>query len=214
MSYVIDVISGGDGAEVATVWRDQAQRLAVLPGFIHAELYAKQRDVGDAHYDFVAVCRWQDEEAYQGALASGFATANFGIVSERAVCDLKIELSAFSLFEEDVVWLINPFEVEEDEIADVLDMWDKAKDHMVARPGFVNARLFRARGPLDRYRLVNVAQWKSADLFMAALNDRSYDPHRERSRKYKLHPSLCARVGLVVAKQHEQAGEVVVEGRS
>jgi heme-degrading monooxygenase HmoA len=183
MSYVVDVISGGEGVHVATLWREQAQRLAALPGFLHAELYAKQQDIGGAHYDFVAVYRWQDEKTGQDTLANGLSTANVeGIVVERATCELAIELSEFSLAEGDAVWLINPFEIDQDQIADVLDMWDKAKDHMVSRPGFVNARLFRAKGSLDRYRLINVAQWRSAELFMAALNDRSYDQHRERSR--------------------------------
>jgi heme-degrading monooxygenase HmoA len=215
MSYIIDVISGGDRAHVATVWHDQAQRLATLPGFLHAELYAKQRDVGDAHYDFVAVHRWKDGKARQGALDSGLAAASFdGLVLERATCELTIELSEFSLTEGDAIWLINPFEIEQDQIADVTDMWDKAKDHMVSQRGFVNARLFRATGTGDRYRLINVAQWQSAELFMAALNNRSYDQHRERSRKYKLHPSLCSRVGLVVAERREQADQIAVEQRS
>jgi heme-degrading monooxygenase HmoA len=215
MSYVIDVISDVGDAQVARIWHEQAQRLSGLPGFTHAELYAKRRDVGNANYDFVAVYRWRDETTYQDALVSGLAVANLGgAVIDRAVCDLTIELSEFSPDDADGVWLINPFEIEGDEIADVLDMWDKAKDHMVSRPGFVNARLFRARGPLDRYRLVNVAQWQSAELFMEALNDRSYDRHRERSRQYKLHPSLCERVGFVVARHHVKADDVFAEGRS
>jgi heme-degrading monooxygenase HmoA len=201
MSYIIDVITNRRANNFKDAWCAAVRPLAASPGFVHAELFAMRRDLGGAHYDFLAVYRWRDGNARAAALAKDRPPASMDdALIERIVCDLQIQLSEFTLPANDAAWLINPFEIGESDIPDVLDMWDKAKDHMVSKPGFVNARLFRTAGPIERYGLVNVAQWQTAELFMQALGDKAYAPHRERSKQYVLHPSVCERAACIVAE--------------
>jgi heme-degrading monooxygenase HmoA len=206
MEYVIDVIASQDQPGFVDFWHDQAGQLREQLGFVSGELFALQRNIRDAHYTFVAVYAWRGIDDYQAVLAAGLMpTAVRKQDIKRTNCHLAIQLSELADMAEGHIWLINPFEITEAQIPDVLDMWDKAKDHMVAKQGFINARLFKTNQPSARYGLVNVSQWQSADLFMQALDDKAYDRHRERSMNYTLHPSLCARIGLV----HAGASELI-----
>ena len=69
------------------------------------------------------------------------------------------------------VVLINPFEVPahvpEDQF---LAGWERAADLLKSRPGFIGSRLHRSLSPDARFRFVNVAEWKTAADFQAALN--------------------------------------------
>lgn len=114
--------------------------------------------------------------------------------ADRVLCDLEIAIGDLDAPSRGQVFLVNPFEISQEQIPDVLEMWHAAKHHMIAHKGFVNARLFRSRSSQDRYGLLNVAQWSSSDAFKQALGDKAYDSHRERSLNYKLHPSLCIRL--------------------
>jgi heme-degrading monooxygenase HmoA len=204
MDYVIDVILSKDKPGFVDFWHDQASHLREQAGFSSGELFALQRDIRNAHYDFLAVYAWQRIDDYQHAFAAGLMpTAIEKQTIERTNCRLEIQLSELADTAEGNIWLINPFEITEAQIPEVLNMWDKAKDHMVAKQGFINARLFRANHPSYRYGLVNVAQWQSTDLFMQALDDKAYDRHREKSMNYSLHPSLCSRIGLVDVNARE-----------
>ena len=110
---------------------------------------------------------------------------------------LEIQLGELNEELGESIWLVNPFEIGQAEVPEVLEMWNKAKDYMAAKPGFINARLFRADTIQARYGLLNVSQWQNADLFMEALNSKNYDTHREQSKNYNMHPSLCTRVDYI-----------------
>ncbi len=199
MDYVIDVVTCAERARFRATWRSRAEALAEQSGFRSAELFEMQRDVRDACYDFVAVYGWRaNAAAVRSDGERGTEPSAPGVSIERTRCRLELQLADLVEPEEGHVWLVNPFEITQEQIPDVLDMWDKAKDHMIAKPGFVNARLFRASEALFRFGLINVAQWRSAEFFLQALNDRAYDRHRERSLQYRLHSSLCTRVGLML----------------
>lgn len=214
MSYVVDIISHVRDDEFAKKWEVEVRQLCGFTGFCHAELFAKRQEIGEAGYDYLAAYCWSSEDFRREALERDFPGREIGGATvERVTCGLAVELSKFSPHAHGSAWLVNPFEISDEEIADVLDMWDKAKDHMVSRPGFVNARLLRADGAIERYGLVNLAQWESADQFLHALNDRAYEKHRERSRQYKLHPSLCERVACIEGVS-TNAAEVAVRERA
>ncbi|ALJ38868.1 MULTISPECIES: antibiotic biosynthesis monooxygenase family protein [Azospirillum] len=199
MDHIIDVVTCADRVRFRALWRSYAGALANRTGFRSAELFEMQRDVRDACYDFVAVYGWRAGAVAvhsEGERDAGPSAP--GVSIERALYRLELQLADLADPEEGHVWLVNPFEITEEQIPDVLDMWDKAKDHMIAKPGFVNARLFRTGQAPFRFGLVNVAQWRSADFFLRALNDKAYDSHRERSLQYRLHSSLCTRAGLIL----------------
>lgn len=193
MTHAIDVVTTTDRPGFIAAWTQAMEHLARTPGFIAAELFEKERDIRNAHYDFVGVVTG---DAGVHTAQAPFPPGGPHHI-ERTLCTLSIFLDGTRDNDDGHAWLINPFEITDAQIPDVLDMWDKAKDHMVAKQGFIDARLFRATSPTARYGLVNVAEWRSADLFMAALDDKAYDRHRERSMAYSLHPSLCRRVASV-----------------
>lgn len=65
--------------------------------------------------------------------------------------------------------VINPFEVPEGNEARALAAWDRFAAYFRRQPGYVSARLHRAVDPAARFHLVTVAEWESAEHFVAAL---------------------------------------------
>jgi len=198
MYYVVDVITLFDREDYRQSWGSFANRLQQCPGFWRAELFEKDQDIRSAYYDFLVVYSFEDSLAYEWALAHKLLpTSVQNQKVERFTGQLEIQLEDLQESKPGHTWLINPFEISEAQIPDVLDMWDKAKDVMVSKPGFISARLFRTDSAEGRFGLVNVAHWASAGEFLAVLDSRAYDSHREKSMNYKLHPSLCTQVDVV-----------------
>jgi heme-degrading monooxygenase HmoA len=79
------------------------------------------------------------------------------------------------------VILINPFEVPEGKESEALAFWDMAAGFFRKQPGLISARLHKAIVPWARFHLVNVAEWKSAELYEAALNSQEFKNLAERS---------------------------------
>ena len=69
------------------------------------------------------------------------------------------------------VIVINPFEVPKGKEEQSLTMWDKFAGYFRRQPGYVSAKLHRAINPDARFHLVTVAEWVSADHFLAALKN-------------------------------------------
>lgn len=198
MEYLIEIIKTDERAEYIDFWEEAGGDFSRWPGFVHGQLFSVERVVRDTNYDLLSVYAFEAAEYAQKFITNKAAPVPVephGV--EREICKLAIELGQPAAFDAHQRWLINPFEIAADEIPGVLDMWDKAKDHMVAKDGFLNARLFRAQGASFRYGLINVAQWESAEQFLQALNDKAYDRHRERSENYNLHASICTLVGEI-----------------
>lgn len=198
MEYVIDIIKTDERDEYIDFWEESAGEFSQWPGFVRGPLFRVEQAIRDTRYDLLSVYAFEapeDTQRFVDERAAPVPVEPHGV--EREICRLTIELGKPEPFEANQRWLINPFEIGTEEIPGVLDMWDKAKDHMVAKPGFFHARLFRAQGASFRYGLINVAQWQSGEHFLQALNDKAYDRHRERSENYRLHPSVCALVAEI-----------------
>lgn len=199
MHYVVDVIQSPYPSSSVRRWFDQAERLRCWPGLRSAELFVRRRNLRDAHYDLLAVYTWQrTTQCHQATLGGALAHVP-GARTERGQYMAHIQFGDLR-DDESGCWLINPFEITHEQMPAVLDMWNRAKDQMITRPGFVNARLLRTVQPTGRYALVNLSQWENEASFMAALDDKRYNRHRDESMQYKLHPSLCERIGLVMAE--------------
>ena len=69
------------------------------------------------------------------------------------------------------VIVINPFEVPKGKEEQALAMWNKFAGYFHRQPGYVSSKLHRAIKPTARFHLVTVAEWTSADHFMAAMKN-------------------------------------------
>jgi len=67
------------------------------------------------------------------------------------------------------VILLNPFEVPEGKEEEALALWERGAEVMRKSPGFISTRLHRAISPDTRFKLINVAEWESAQHFMAVV---------------------------------------------
>lgn len=194
--YAIDIIECPNPALLMADWKTQFAILRRQLGCQTMELYAKDESIRDAHYDLLLVCGWSSAAEVKAAPdLQGTILFQRGLISVRVESELIIQLGEHPVETSGSdCWLVNPFEIQDAQVPPVLDMWDQAKDYMVEKAGFINARLFRSRRPHDTYNLINVAQWESRRHFLDALHNQQYDRHREKSQAYSLHPSLCRAV--------------------
>ncbi|MDC3962396.1 antibiotic biosynthesis monooxygenase [Polyangium jinanense] len=193
MIYWIDVVAAAAAPSYAARWQERALALRAPRNLRTAELFEVIEPIRDVDYALLSVYGFDSDDVDDAALREGSSSDDAAFAVEGTKCRVRITLSELTPALPGHVWLINPFEINEDQIPDVLNMWDKAKNHMTAHAGFLNARLFRSAAPSTKYGLFNVSQWRSAGDFKQSLGDKAYDRHRERSMQYRLHPSLCAR---------------------
>ena len=81
------------------------------------------------------------------------------------------------------VILINSFEFPKEKENEAIRYWEIAADYMRSQPGFISTRLHKAVSPDARFRLVNIAEWESAEHFINVVNSDEFksltEPEKE-----------------------------------
>jgi heme oxygenase (mycobilin-producing) len=85
------------------------------------------------------------------------------------------------------VTLINVFEVPADHVDAFIAGWCHRAALMSTKPGFLDTRLHRAISPQDRFQLVNIAHWTSAEDMQAATADPEF---QQRTRAATADPQV------------------------
>jgi heme-degrading monooxygenase HmoA len=85
------------------------------------------------------------------------------------------------------VVLINAFEVPEGEDEAFLRGWERQREFLSAREGYVSTRLHRSLSPDADFRFVNVALWASAQAFRDATSQPEF---RAAPVLFRFHASL------------------------
>jgi heme oxygenase (mycobilin-producing) len=85
------------------------------------------------------------------------------------------------------VVLINPFEVPPDRDTEFVTRWERARDFLAGREGYLDTALHRSLAPEAEFRFVNVARWRSPRDFQAAMAARGFPG---RQLPYVSHPAL------------------------
>ncbi|HEY1967694.1 MAG TPA: antibiotic biosynthesis monooxygenase family protein [Pseudonocardia sp.] len=68
------------------------------------------------------------------------------------------------------VVLINVFEVAAEHAEAFVEQWTETADLLRAKPGFIDTALHRASAPGSRFQFINVAHWRRAGQFQAAIS--------------------------------------------
>lgn len=97
------------------------------------------------------------------------------------------------------VVLVNAFEVPPDRDRDFVKQWERARDFLEKRDGYLDTALHRSIAPDAEFRFVNVARWRSPADFQAAIGARDFPG---RQMPYTGHPSLYQ----VIAEDDAPAG--------
>lgn len=72
-------------------------------------------------------------------------------------------------FMDEPVTLINSFEVPRAAADDFIAAWEQARDYLQAQPGYLETALHQALTPEADFQFVNIARWRSAADFAAAI---------------------------------------------
>jgi len=138
-----------------------------------AALHRALRD--DVAFRFVNVALVDSQEDWEGAELAFRATPGlYEVVREDGTPDV-----------EGGVVLINPFEVPADRDERFLAGWDRARDVLAQRRGYLGTRLHRSIGPAH-FRFVDIARWSSPLMFARA----RADPDFGEPLPFPSHPAL------------------------
>jgi len=75
---------------------------------------------------------------------------------------------------ESPVVLINIFQVAPAQEEAFVAAWKEARDHLTQQDGYVSTKLHESLQADARFRFVNVAQWKSAQQYQAAVSTEAF----------------------------------------
>ena len=68
------------------------------------------------------------------------------------------------------VIVINPIEIPKGKEKEALAIWDRYAEYFKKQPGFIDTKLHRSIGSKAKFHLINVAEWRSGEDFLRALN--------------------------------------------
>lgn len=180
-------VSSGDIASVVKAWDSHTANLTKAPGFISATLY--QSVLPDHPWPLIEVAQWQswtswtkahdnaDRNHQTGFYRPAVAYVNFtarqeGQTSE-ALLDRVKKDPAFSHPGAPFVF-INLMEMSPKDATTFIADWKIRSQLTRQQAGSMNATLYRAVLPDERYSIINVSQWQSYNAFVDAQNDPTY----------------------------------------
>jgi len=88
------------------------------------------------------------------------------------------------------VTLINAFEVPPAEADRFIAAWEQARDYLATQPGYIDTALHQAVGPDAEFQFVNIAHWRSAADFAAAIGSPGFRESAAGLAGYRPHPGL------------------------
>jgi heme-degrading monooxygenase HmoA len=93
-------------------------------------------------------------------------------------------------FTDEPVTLINSFEVPRAAADDFIAAWEQARDYLQAQPGYLETALHQALTPEADFQFVNIARWRSAADFAAAIQSPGFRASAAGLAGYRPHAGL------------------------
>ena len=90
----------------------------------------------------------------------------------------------------DPVVLINSFEVPAADAETFIAAWEKTRDYLETQPGYIDTALHQALASDAEFQFVNVAHWRSAEDFAAAIRSPGMREAAAGLAGYRPHPAL------------------------
>jgi heme-degrading monooxygenase HmoA len=88
------------------------------------------------------------------------------------------------------VILINAFEVPAADAEEFIAAWEKARDYLESQPGYIDTALHQAMTPGADFQFVNVARWRAAEDFLAAIQSAGFREPGAGLAGYRPHAAL------------------------
>lgn len=88
------------------------------------------------------------------------------------------------------VILINAFEVPAGDAERFIAAWEKTRDYLETQPGYVETALHQAVTPGAEFQFVNVARWRTAEDFSAAIQSQGFGEAAVGLADFRPHPAL------------------------
>jgi heme-degrading monooxygenase HmoA len=180
-------VPAGRDDEFVEQWGRSREFLGKQDGFVDTALHRSLAP--DAEFRFVNVANWQSPQAFQAAMTRpDFPGRQMPFTGHPALYEVVTEDPAPDGTDARPV-LINLFEVPPEADDDFVANWERARDAMRPRPGYVGTRLHRSLSPEATYRFVNIAPWESPQAFQAAIRDPGFQ-EATSAILHRAHPSL------------------------
>lgn len=180
-------VSPGDSDSAVNAWNSRTASLTKAPGFISATLY--QSVLPGSPWPLIEIVQWQSYTTWTKAhdnpgrnSLTGFyrpAVVYFNLAARHesqlpeALLNRVKKDPAFSHPESPFVF-INLMEMAPEDATTFIADWKIRSQLTRQQAGSMNATLYRAVLPDERYSIINVSQWQSYNAFVDAQNDPTY----------------------------------------
>jgi len=178
MIQVIDLIETDSLSETKDVWNEVSAFLGKQPGFSAGELFETFDAVhpcGD--FKLTSFCCWAAEAGWRKARQAAKDDQRLVGVLRRSAAkftSLITTLDRGDPYEAGSAGshmvLIDVVSLDQPRMAAYAAMWTSAHKFMQNKNGFVSAGLYRVSDADSKIKFINIAVWRSADVFYAALN--------------------------------------------
>lgn len=88
------------------------------------------------------------------------------------------------------VILINAFEVPAGGAEDFIAAWERTREYLKMQPGYMDTALHQSLAPDAEFLFVNVARWRTAEEFMAAVGSQGFREAAAGLSESRSHPAL------------------------
>lgn len=197
MIQVIDLIETTDIEQTKSCWEPIAIFLSGQPGYLSATLLETFHAIhpkGD--FKITSISLWKDNESWLSARQA--ALDNQELAKIRKSMPAKFTANKFTVCnshdisngvkDKSNMVLVDVVEVEPERMKGYKEMWDRAKDYMKNKPGFVSADLHVNQSQDTPIKYINIAEWRSAEEFEAALTTEEFlniiDEYKENFALY------------------------------
>jgi heme-degrading monooxygenase HmoA len=172
-------------------WERADRFLRTKKGYLSTELHRSLAP--NADFRFANVARWSSPEAFREAINDpGFLEVRMPFPAHASLYRVVREDPPVR-DEPNPPVLINAFEVPAGEDDVFLAAWERARDFLRDKEGYVATRLHQSLAPEAEFRFVNIGLWANPQVFVEAVGDPGF---REASNMpYRPHPSLYEVVG-------------------
>lgn len=154
-----------------------------------------------ADYQFVSVISWKSLADYQKN-PDPFSDAQLKpLIDDINQNIYKKEYTTRKNYpvDDNNIYLINPFEIRNDQIDDCLSLWQKDNAFMQSQNGAIGTNLYKVTDINNKFKFINIAEWQRRIDWLAAFKSETFAKFMEvrKAKQHKIYPSLTRRVATI-----------------
>lgn len=158
-------------------------------GYISTQLLKIIEDMNNTNYQLVSIVNWKSYDAYQQSqknIINHKIHRHHNSNEISTVCELFANEEENTDSQNQAITLVDVCNIGPEKMEDYVIMWEKAKNYMKTKSGFINVNLYKCIDTNSVYKFFNIAKWESKEKFITAFSDVDFKKIIEEYKNYFL----------------------------